>query len=250
LYVALDGAAAIRRLILDSMTADIQFSLGSDWFLGPYYAEDIEALPGSPDSVAVSRKYLGVSPRHAGVGIYDNGVVRPTATPGHTGSNAIEFSATATRLYGYNNETTDYGFRRMTVNGAGVSTDDSVGSLISGFGVDIEFENSWIYSTSGRVVDPEARVLLGTYLLSSLYGGAAVRPDSGNDLIFFLEYDFYTSSWEIETFDLTTFVLLDSVAIPGIPYASTVGGLIRWGRNGVAFRSSDKIFLLESALIP
>jgi hypothetical protein len=250
LYVALDGAAAVRRLVLTTMTPDIQFSLGSDWFAGPYYAEDIEVLPGAPQSVAVSRKYLGLSPRHAGVGIYDNGAVRATATPGHTGSNAIEFSATATRLYGYNNETTEYGFRRMTVNGAGVSTDDAVGSLISGFGVDIEFEGARVYSTSGLVIDPEERDLLGTYPLSTIYAGAAVRPDSANDLIFFLEYDFYGSSWQIETFNLSTFILLDSVAIPGISYTSAVGGLIRWGHNGLAFRSSDKVFLLDSPLIP
>jgi acyl dehydratase len=81
LYVALDGAAAVRRFDIPSQTAGLQFALGSDAFFGPYYAEDIAVLPGNPTAIAVSRKNLGVSPRHAGVAIYDNGVKRPTETP-------------------------------------------------------------------------------------------------------------------------------------------------------------------------
>jgi uncharacterized protein YjdB len=254
LYVALDGAAAVRRLILASMTPDIQFSLGSDSFFGPCYAEDIAVLPGAPGSVAVSKMYLGVSPRHAGVGIYDNGVARPTTTPqfinGAVNINVIEFSTSAARLYGYNTETTGFEFRRMTVDSSGVSILDATANLISGFGVDIKFDNGLIYATTGAVIDPEARTLAGTYFLSSHYQ-TAVRPDSSNNLVFFLENDLYTSSWKIETFNLSTFVLLDSVTIQGASYSSTAGSLVRWGSNGLAFRTSDnQIILVRSSLIP
>jgi uncharacterized protein YjdB len=253
LYVALDGAAAVRRLILASMTPDIQFNLGSDLFFGLRYAEDIEVLPGVPESVAVSRKYLNVSPRHAGVGIYDNGVVRPTTTPDFSGSavniNAIEFSTSAARLYGYNNETTGSEFRRMTVDSSGVSILDATG-LIQGGG-DIKFDNGLIYANNGAIIDPEARKLAGTCTLSTIYSGVAVRPDSANNLAFFLEYDFYSSSWKIETFNMSTFVSLGSLTVPGIPYTATPGSLIRWGRNGLAFRASNNnIYLVRSALIP
>ena len=250
LYVALDGAAAVRRVVLATMTPDIQFSLGSDSFLGPYYAEDIEVLPGNPNSVAISRRYLGVSPRHAGVGIYDDGVVRPTTTPGHTGSDVIEFSASASRLYGYNNETTEFGFRRMTVDSSGVTVLDATANLISGFGVDIKFDNGLIYATTGAIVDPEARTLVGTCVLSSLYGGTAVRPDSANNLVFFLEYDFYSSTWKIEAFNMSTFVSLGSISVPGIPYPATFSSLIRWGSNGLAFSANDQIYVVRSSLLP
>ena len=39
----------------------------------------------------------------------------------HTGSNVIAFGATAGRLYGYNNETSEFGFRRMDVTASGVT---------------------------------------------------------------------------------------------------------------------------------
>jgi hypothetical protein len=94
------------------------FTLGADSFFGAYSVEDMAVVPGSPQVVAVSRKNTGVSPRHAGVAIYDNGIQRPITTPRHTGSNVIEFGS-ATRLYGYNNESTEYGFRRMTVDASG-----------------------------------------------------------------------------------------------------------------------------------
>src|SRR5712692_6246356 len=160
LFVALNGAAAVRQVDIPSMTAGLQFPLGSDPFFGPMYVEDMQVLPGYPDSIAVSRKYQGFSPRHAGVAVYDSGVRRPTQTPGHTGSNVIQFSASADTLYGYNNETTEFGFRRMRVDDSGVTILDSTGNLISGFGVDIRFDSGdWqIYSTTGRVIDPVERI--------------------------------------------------------------------------------------------
>ena len=145
LDAAPDGAAAVRRVDMASLTADLQFTLGSDSFFGPHYVEDMEVLPGNPFSVAISRKYLGVSPRHAGVAVYDDGVPRPTATPGHTGSNVIEFSANVSRLYGYNNETTDYGFRRMALAPTGVTIVDSTSNVIEGFNVDIEYHAGRVY---------------------------------------------------------------------------------------------------------
>lgn len=56
-YVGLDGAAAVRRVSLASLTANLQFFLGSGVFAG-----DMVALPGLPGSVAVSIHRRGVGP--------------------------------------------------------------------------------------------------------------------------------------------------------------------------------------------
>jgi len=69
---------------LTTFTADIQFSLGTSPIYGPLYAEDIEVQPGNAGTVAVSLIRSGVSPRHAGVAIYDDGIQRPNITPDHT----------------------------------------------------------------------------------------------------------------------------------------------------------------------
>src|SRR5262245_42846392 len=163
LYVALDGPAAVRRFHIPTLTAEIQFAVGSDPFFGSMSVDDMAVLPGQPRSIAVSRMFSGVSPRHAGVAIYDDGISRPVVTPTHTGSNVIAFSATAGRLYGLDVETTEFGFRQMSVDAAGVSVVDVAGNLLSGFGADIVFDGGRIYSTTGRVIDPEALILAGRY---------------------------------------------------------------------------------------
>jgi hypothetical protein len=86
LYVALNGAAAVRRVSLPALSAGLQFSLGADPTFGPYLVEDMEVLPGDPGAVAISRLNTGISPRHAGVAVYDEGVKLAGETPRHTGS--------------------------------------------------------------------------------------------------------------------------------------------------------------------
>jgi hypothetical protein len=235
LYVSLDGAAAVRRVDLASFTAGPQFSLGSDAFFGPYYVEDMDVMPGQPGTVAISRRFEGVSPRHAGVAIYDNGVQRPTTTQGHTGSNVIEFAATASRLYGYNNETTEFGFRRLDVGPTGVTELDA-GTLFDGFDVDMEFDGGLIFASNGSVVDPEARTLLGTFVLPR-FSSPLVRPATDIGRVFFLTDD------TVRVFDGATFVPLDTLEVPDLE--GDPGSLIRWGAAGLAFRTdADQVFII------
>ncbi len=241
LYVALQGAAAVRRVHVPSFTAGLQFSLGSDQFTGPYFAEDMEVVPGDSGTVAVSRRNVGFSPRHEGVAIYDDGVKRPNETPGHTGSNRIAFGSSPkalgqpeTRLYGYNNETTEFGFRRMEVDPAGVATLTTTQNLVTGFGVDIEFDDGRVYATSGRVVDAEASTLAGTY--SGVNG--PVEPDSSHGRVSFV------SGGEIQVFDLDEFTPLPSIPLPGL--AGTPASLIDVGDGDLAFRTTaDQVFLVR-----
>jgi len=240
IYAALDGAAAVRRFNVQTGMAEIQFGLGSSSY-GPNLAEDIAVMPGDPGTIAVSRRRPGVSPRHGGVAIFDNGLMRPTTTPDHTGSNRIEFGSDPQRLYGYNNETTEFGFRRMDVHAQGVSTLESTRNLISGFGVDIRWDDGRIYATSGRVIDAENRTLLGTFATSGL-----VEPDSTVGRTFFLTGSGSTRT--LYAFDQETFVPLESLTIPGV--SGTPGSLIRWGADGLAFRTDTQLFLIRSSIVP
>ena len=254
LYVGLDGEAAVQRIDVPTQTAGLKFALGTDSILSlPLFAEDIEVLPGTPQSVAISRRNQGASPRHEGVAIYDDGVRRPTTTPPHTGSNVIEFSALSSRLYGYNQETTEFGFRRMTVDGSGVTVldvfDSFMGDLISGFGVDIKFDGGHIYTTTGLVIDPEARTVVGTFSLPTAVRNL-VKPDATIGRVFFLTEDGSSGTWSIRAFDPNTRQLLGSENVPGV--MGDPGSLIRWGSKGLAFRTTEgQVFLIESPqLIP
>jgi hypothetical protein len=241
LYVALEGAGAVRQVSLPQLVAGLQFSVGTDAFFGPMFVEDMAVLPGNSQSVAISRKFTGLSPRHAGVAIYDAGVARSTATPGHTGSNVIEFGTGASILYGYNNETTEFGFRRMTVSASGVSVLDTAPNLFTNFNVDFEVSGGRAYSTSGRVVDVATVSLVGT-LPGVAPFGALVEPDAAAGRAFFL------SDNTILAFSNATLTPVGTRAVPGI--LGTPSSLIRWRETGLAFRTSaNQVFLIETVLI-
>ncbi len=242
LYVALDGSAQVCRVTIASWTAEPPFALGSDSFFGPYYAEDIAVQPGNPHVIAVSLKNLGISPRHAGVAIYEDGVQRPHMTQRHTGSNVIEFSSDPSRLYGFNNETTEFGFRQLAVDADGVSEVAVSPNLLDGFSNDIEFDAGRIYSTSGRTIDPELLQIVGTYPVPFMWG-QLVEPDSASGLVYFL------SSNTLYAFDLATFTPTGTAfPIPGV--FGNPGSLIRWGVDGLAFRTDQgQVFLLEPPFV-
>ena len=174
-YVGLDGAAAVRRFNLKTHMPELQFTLGSDPFSGFYYPEDIDVRPGCPNKLAVSRKRPNVSPRHGGVAIFADGVARMKTTPDHTGSNVIGFCNRASMLFGYNNETTDFGFRRMRVDETGVQTIDSL-TLFSGFGNAFVCDGGRAYASTGQVIDVATRGLVGTF--AGIGFGSLVVSDS------------------------------------------------------------------------
>ncbi|MBA2645274.1 MAG: DUF4214 domain-containing protein [Pyrinomonadaceae bacterium] len=257
IYAALDGAAAVRRFDVASQTAGLQFSLGTGSTppgfpgYGPLGAEDIAVAPGSAETIAVSLLRNGVSPRHGGVAIFDNGVQRPKVTPDHTGSNVIEFSKSASVLYGYNNETSEFGFRKIAVASCGVTVFDVREGLIGGYVTDIKFDNGFIYSTNGRVVDPEAGTLAGTFVVvgdgNPVYFRATL-PDSKGGRAYLLTNGFSGSSVKIHAFDLKTFLPLGVLTLPGV--TGTPGSLVRWGVNGLAFRTSNnQVVLLQTSLV-
>ena len=174
--------------------------------------------------------------------IYDGATRRAQVTPGHTGSNVIEFSASAGTLYGYNNETTEFGFRRMAVTAGGVTVTDNYTSfdsptLLSGFGTDIRFGGGFIFSTEGKMVDPFARTVVRTFVLPGAFGVVAQEPS--------LNRVFYLTSNTIRSFDVGSGTEVGSASVTGM--SGTPGNLIRWGAKGLAFRTSTgQIFMVES----
>ena len=242
IYIALDGDAQVRRFDTASQSPGILFGLGVDPQYGPYRAGDIAVSPGQPNTIAVSRRNINISPQHAGVAIYDDGVIRPVTTPGHTGSNVIEFSGAST-LYGYNFESTEFGFRTMSVAPSGVTITNVRTNLISGFGTDIQFEGGRVYSSRGHVVDPVNGTLLGTFQFQAGFDPRSVAADAALGRAFFLISNSATT--RILAFDLNTFALTGSITLPAQGLSSTLSSLIRWGDNGLAFRTATQVFTLQ-----
>jgi len=202
---------------------------------------------------------LGVSPRHGGVALYVNGVRRPDKTQDHTGSNVIEFCSSTVSLYGYNNETTEFGFRRISVSDSGLKEVDVVRDFFSGFGGDFRRSGGLGYTNSGRAFDPVAKTLAGSFNLSSGSGffSALVRPDASVNRAFYLlgSGSGGPSTAQIRAFDMRTFLMAGSFDVPNV--GGSPGSLIRWGADGLAFRASGQsgqgagpqIFLIRSNVV-
>ena len=72
--------------------------------------------------------------------------------------------------------------------------------------------------------------------------------DVANNRAFFLTNNFIigpSPNLTITAYDLNTFLPVGTISIPG--FNGGPGSAVRWGTNGLAFRTSDrKIFLIES----
>lgn len=253
LYVALDGAAAVRRVNLTAQRAELQFPLGRTQYGDLLFAEDIEVLPGHPESVAISRNNHTFGSFFGGVAIYDDGVPRPQVAQAGD-SHVIQFSASASRLYGHDNLSTAFSINRLQVDAGGVSLIDGAWNLTDGFNQDMKFDNGLLYTSSGTVIDPEAKKAVGAF--PGVYPPALVRPDSRSGRVFFLTGAGTTR--ELSAYETGTLRRVGGLAVPGV--SGKAGSLIRWGQQttggrpdtgGLAFRTDDdQLFLIRTSLVP
>jgi hypothetical protein len=235
LYVALDGSGTVRRVTPSTLTAGLEFATGR--------VEEMETRPGDAGSVAVSQMNPNSSPRHLGVCLYDDGVKRARCTQGHTGSNSIEFGETGSVLYGYNNETTDFGFRTIGVLGDGLQELRSTGGLINSFYTRIHYASGRVYSNNGVVIDAERHVRVGTF-----GGGLAndALPDPVLGRVFAVYGDGTLTAW-----DMNTFTTLGSITLPGFSDdhpANRRVRIVRWGTDGLAVSDGHKLFIVRTTL--
>lgn len=243
IYSGFSGSSTVRRFDVVSQTAGLQFSLGSDSSTGSYYAEDIEVMPSQPTTIAISRKNNGFSPRHEGVVIYDNNVMRPTTTPDHTGSNRIEFTS-QNSLIGYNNETTEFGIRRLSVNSSGVSNVSVTQNVLSNFYLDFIYKDNFMYSFDGKVVDvTTAPFVIGQF--SNATG--PVVYDSYYNRVCFASYDF-SGNITFKRFNPNTFLLYDSLPISQA--FGSVKNIITCGNGCYAFNTTDnKVIIIKDSTL-
>jgi hypothetical protein len=243
IYSGFSGSSTVRRFDVSTQTAGLQFSLGSDSSTGSYYAEDIEVMPGQPTTIAISRKNNGFSPRHEGVVIYDNNVMRPTTTPDHTGSNRIEFT-NQNSLIGYNNETTEFGIRRLSVNNSGVSNVSVTQNVLSNFYLDFIYKDNYMYSFDGKVVDvTTAPFVIGQF--SNTTG--PVVYDTYYNRVCFASYDF-SGNITFKRFNPNTFLLFDSLPISQA--FGSVKNIITCGNGCYAFNTTDnKVVIIKDSTL-
>jgi hypothetical protein len=155
----------------------------------------------------------------------------------------------APTLYGFANFDSGADLSKFAVTPGGVNLMTSASALF--YGADIKFSNGLLYSTGGSVVEPESQTLVGRFKMG-VPGPAVLTPDPGTGRLYALVggngYPFF-----LEAFDLNTFLLLGSVPVSAIasePLSSLPSSLVRWGTNGLAFRVNNRVFLVQTSLVP
>ena len=182
LYVGLVGAPTIVRLALSAFAKDIDIPLpvtGGDVM----YAEDIQPIPGLPQTFAVLTFHALVFSRSAGVLLFDNAALRSPSAASNTGSNRITRGIDGTRIYGYNNESTEFGFRSLVVGANGLREESTNVGLINTFNADIEYGGGFVYATTGDVVNVSTMSKAG-----KIPANGIVRPDAANAQVRFPQW--------------------------------------------------------------
>ncbi len=246
LYAAQRGNGTVARIDPASMSILSAFAVGTSPSYGTLYAADLCTVAGQPNLVIVSQYRTNVSPSHNGVAVYDNGVIRPDKTQDHTGSNIIEPSADPTLYFGYNTESTEYGFRQLRLTSTGMTqiAVSQSGALFSGFYIDMKSAGNRVFSTSGIQVDGLQMRKLGSMTTA---GAGPVHPDAAIGRVFYIEPSTSSSSTfdKLGSYDIATMSRIRRLSLPaGI--TTTPASLVRWGANGLAFRYGTSIAVISS----
>lgn len=251
LYVALNGTGDVVKLSLPGFAEQWRVRLPAPSFYGQLATERIAVSPTDADLVAVSTMRAGVSPRHGGVALIRNGVLQPRMTQDHTGSNLITFGADGTALFGFNNETTEFGLRRITVVADGLQQAEVV-SASGNFG-----SRTLDWSPQGIVLD---RTVYRSSDLAQVgqaeVEGGGCRPHNvPGRLVCALTSRFTGSAAsELAVVDATTFVILTTPNYGHMLMGGTLADIVPGPVGQVALRlnatyynsSSDVVVLFNS----
>lgn len=240
LYVSLPGDGLVRRLALTNLLQNLEFALGGEDIYGTWYpafAADLATVPGNPSGLAVWRvRRAGPMAGEFGRGLawFDDGVMRTNFTAAG-GDWRVEFDRDSGTLFGYNNGD----LRRCAVDAGGITFAEAAPALTAA-GADIELAAGQIFTTAGRIVTPQPFKL--DWLVAGAETAVLVEPDATANRLYYLTQ---TNGWQLRVHELNSRRWLGSLPISNL--SGTPTSLIRWGTNGLAFRtSSNQLFLIRT----
>lgn len=225
-YAALDGETQITRVDLSNRVADLKFPV-------PHPAIDIAVSPSDPAIV------VATDATWPQVLVYRNGVQLPnTVDPsGGLWERFIEFSSASPDLLYL--AVVD-GFARLQIDTNGATVLEGVGGMINGYDRDMRCDGGRVFTTGGRVFDPEAKTNIAALPYSGL-----VAPDASCGRVFYLTGS--GATYTLTALNFTNLQVVGSLSLSNI--SGTPTSLIRWGTDGLAFRTTGgQIFLIRTTL--
>ncbi len=248
LYVSQDASGSYSKIDAATLTVLATYALGTTANSAPLYVRQMLPVAGQPDAVVITQNskennYLG----YYGIAVFDNGVARPQSRGDITPYYIIMPSADpavifAFGLNGYNGGSAVY---QLQVNADGITSLISVAPamLVPSYG-SMESAGKWVASGDGVMTDAMNGYLSLTYTLP--YGGGVVRPDLASNEVFFLEPQTpYSSAFgHLSAHRINPSTLIRRLAF-ATPFTQP-GSLIRWGVDGLAFKTSDSVVVVNS----
>ncbi|MDB6138581.1 MAG: hypothetical protein JWO94_1653 [Verrucomicrobiaceae bacterium] len=256
LYVALDANGTIAKIDPDTMTVESSFAVGTSPYYGTLYVQDMGAVAGSPEMLVVSQYNKITSPGYSGVAVYDGGVMRAVTVPNSLGGAVLEPSGDPALWFAYDNQSSSNGFRQLLVDANGITQIQSNGSLVGGT-TDLHADGGRVFSNAGAEVDGVQMRRLGAFTLPT--GPGVALPDVAAHRVYYIEpRTLYTTTYDkIGAYDIDSFALArrltfsPAVTISPATQPYVPGSFIRWGGNGLAFRTdSTVVFATSSQLVP
>ncbi len=249
LYAGLDGSSSVQRFTLPDLTPDISYLLGTDGFLGPTFAWDLQVAPSLGHTTAVSRGVFSSSPYSAagGMTIYDDATPRPKTTVNQGRFDSLQW-ADDTTIYAINSEISSFDLYVLGVSSSGVALGKDYPNEFSDFGVSMHYDSGTqlVYTDDGYVINPSNGKNIGFFQASGL-----MIPDSTLNTAFFLgqiAFQSNTPTFAIEAFDLTTLAPVAEIVVPNV--AGNPLRFIRWGTNGLAFNDdAGYVYVLNNPFV-
>jgi len=265
LWVALDGASAVRKVDLVAGVAGMQFPVVPEQ--AGRAAAALAALPGAPDSVVVSTVNGNIGQALA---IYDGGIIRGQPIQATTqtfnpwalivdGSKSEIYAAGGdpeyTFLTNYNVYT--YDAAGLTLKASSTTNLPYAEQLTD----EMEIVNGRLYTDLGQIADPETGALLGNFYSSgSLVAQGSTAVDADLGLAFVLSGDasgpfdqFQLQSFHLSDFAATASPLItiyDPDTLPAYQYDGATGNrLTRWGADGLALRAAQGFISLRTPMV-
>ena len=264
LWVALDGAAAVRRVDLSTGTADPQFSVASSG-LGWVTVSALAALPGAPGSVVASTYEFGDPSSGVSLTIFDNGVPRHTDISSSTYSYdpiawILLVDPARNEIYGLGGAD-NYSYKTYAYSDGGVALKSSTFTDLTyaqNNTDEAQIVDGGLYTDYAQVVDPESGAVLGTFdPLSGSYVEGSVTIDTTLGKIFYL-YAGTNGFLDLQAINLADLKpTADQPIVVSPPQfraeyqwaGPTSNRLTRWGANGLAFRSTAGFVSLRSSAV-
>ena len=256
LYVGLSGAVEIQRIDLQTRAIDQHIPLVEEQG-GSYLATAIAVLPGKAEEIVVGLRPVVMSGIPENVAVYTNGQKRAQlAKPGNFGRSDLFFCGDSTTVYGSDGS---FQLNTLAVDSAGVRQVGAPVRIFSSGAQQVRCAGNRLYGSNGEVFDLGSKQLVGTFPRSDRSGSerpGLVYPDAAIERVFFIGVQrVQESAYTLEVYDRQRFTPIATVPIApiatGDDFSTTLGSrrLVRWGGDGLGFRTKTAIILVRSPYI-